>query len=104
MTDDKKPAVKYDSEKPRVAEMLLDFDSAVVELAKVWAFGANKYAASQWKRLPNAETRYKNALVRHLLQTETEPTDSESGLSHYHHIACNAMFLLWLEIQKGKQK
>lgn len=36
--------IKYDSGKPRLGEMVVDFRKPLVEVAKVWAFGADKYA------------------------------------------------------------
>lgn len=35
--------LKYDSGKPRIFEMLEDFKEPLTEVAKVWAFGADKY-------------------------------------------------------------
>ena len=35
--------IKYDGGKPRLAEMIQDFRLPLIEVAKVWAFGADKY-------------------------------------------------------------
>ena len=44
MSTDK--GIKYDEGKPRIAEMILDFKEPLLELCKVWTFGADKYGKS----------------------------------------------------------
>jgi len=73
---------------------------ALAGVAAVLTFGAKKYAAHSWKQVENNKERYRDALYRHLNQLEAgELVDSESGLSHWDHIACNALFLS--ELSKG---
>lgn len=67
-----KEGIKYDSGKPTVGEMIKDFGPAIREVARVWKFGADKYEKSNWQKLDDAENRYTNALVRHLLAEEEE--------------------------------
>lgn len=82
--------LKYDSEKPRVE--LLD-PLALEGLAKVLTFGAQKYAAHNWRggisfsRLIGAALRHTFAILR------GEDTDPESGLPHVDHLGCCWMFL-----------
>lgn len=82
--------MKFDSEKPRTD--LLDAN-ALEGLAKVLTFGANKYAANNWRgginysRLLGAALRHTFALLR------GEDTDPESGLPHVDHLGCCWMFL-----------
>lgn len=99
-----KEGIKYDKGKPRVAEMVKDFGPSILEVAKVWAFGADKYEKSNWKLVDNAEDRYTNALLRHLIAEEDNPIDSESGLLHATHVAWNALARLWFILQENKPK
>lgn len=92
--------MKYDTGKPRM--WLLPFVS-LYEIAKVLTFGANKYAAHSWQTVPNGEERHTNALLRHLTAIqEGEVRDEESGLLHWSHVGCNALFLIWFAVQKEK--
>ena len=93
--------LKYDTDKPRMD--LLPFE-ALEEVAKVLTFGAKKYADNSWQKVENAERRYLAAMLRHLAASEKgEIYDAESGLTHAAHMATNALFILWFEIQKGKE-
>ncbi len=89
---------KKDMGKPRM--WLLPFLS-LYEIAKVLTFGADKYAANSWQNVENAMERYTNALLRHITSIqEGEIYDEESGLLHWSHVGCNALFLIWLTIKK----
>ena len=93
--------LKYDNDKPRMDLLPLD---ALEEVAKVLTFGAKKYAANTWQKVPDAERRYVAALLRHLTACEKgETNDTESGLTHAAHMATNALFILWFELQKGAE-
>ena len=87
---------KFDDGKPRIAEMMIDFAPAMREIAKVWAFGADKYDKSNWKDVENGIDRYTNAMLRHLLQEQEYPFDRESNLLHATHVAWNAIARLCL--------
>ena len=95
---------KYDSGKPRVCEMIQDFGVALKEVAKVWAFGADKYEKGNWRYLENAFDRYSNALVRHLIAEQQAPFDEESGLYHAAHVAWNALARLHFLILQAKEE
>lgn len=83
---------KDDSDKPRMD--LLDWD-ALEGIAKVLTFGANKYAAHNW-RGGIAYSRLIAAMLRHTAAIQRgEDTDPESGLPHVDHIGCCVMFLSW---------
>jgi hypothetical protein len=76
--------------------------SALEEVVKVLEFGAKKYAPNNWKYVVPAKYRYKNACMRHLTAyMEGKEIDNETGLSHMAHVACNALFLLFLEQEGG---
>lgn len=92
---------KHDSEKIRMD--LLPFE-ALEAVAEVLTFGARKYTDNSWQTVENAERRYLAALLRHLAARERgEKLDPESGLTHAAHMATNALFILWIELQKGKE-
>ena len=72
---------------------LLDY-VAIEDVAKVLTFGANKYSADNWKKVPDAQERYFAAAMRHLTQWRNgEAVDSETNISHLAHAMCNLMFL-----------
>jgi len=94
--------IKFDNNKPRLAEMIVDFAPELEELCKVWEFGANKYGKSNWKQLECAEIRYTNALLRHMVAEEKDGAyDRESKLLHAAHVAWNALARLHF-ILEGK--
>lgn len=87
--------VKYDSDKPRWS--LLPF-KALQEVVEVLTFGAKKYAADNWKHVPQAQERYIDAAYRHLADWNSgEKKDPETGKSHLAHAICCLLFLLWFE-------
>ena len=94
--------IKYDSNKPRLAEMIIDFKEPLLQLCKVWEFGANKYEKSNWKLVDNGKDRYTNAMLRHLVQEEDSLFDDESKLLHAGHIAFNALARLYFIIESLK--
>ena len=95
------PGTKYDGEKIRMD--LLPFE-ALEEVAKVLTYGAAKYADNNWQKIDNAERRYVAALLRHLsAHMRGETRDTGSGLLHVAHMATNALFVLWFELQKDKR-
>jgi len=91
---------KYDGDKIRMD--LLPFE-ALEAVAEVLTHGARKYSDYGWQTVENGERRHLAALLRHLAARERgEAQDPESGLLHAAHMATNALFILWFEIQKGK--
>lgn len=86
--------LKFDGDKSRWTLLMGGMPKALAGVAAVLTFGAKKYAAHSWKQVENNTERYRDALYRHINQLESgELVDSESGLSHWDHIACNALFL-----------
>lgn len=87
--------VKYDQDKLQWS--LLPF-RALQEVVSVLGFGAKKYAADNWKHVPEARTRYVDAAFRHLTDWHLkERLDGETGKSHLAHAICCLLFLLWFE-------
>lgn len=86
--------LKFDSGKPRWSLLMQGCAKALAGVAAVLTFGAKKYAAHSWKQVENNKERYRDALYRHLNAIESgELVDPESGLPHWDHVACNALFL-----------
>ena len=69
----------------------------IEDILQVLMHGADKYGIDNWKKCEDL-TRYSDALERHLTAWKKgELIDSDSGLTHLSHLACNALFLLYLE-------
>lgn len=90
--------MKFDGGKVLAGILFEDFPEALMGIAEVATFGANKYARSSWQTVPNAKQRYTDALVRHMLaKAKGEVNDPESGLPHSYHIAWNTLAIIQLE-------
>lgn len=77
-------------------------ESALEQVILVLMDGAKKYGEFNW--LENADqvdiVRYSNALERHLKQFKRgQNLDKESGRYEMAHIACNALFILTMQIK-----
>lgn len=95
MTD----GIKFDDNKPRLADFLLDFKDIFLELAKVYEFGTNKYGRQNWKAVENGEERFTNAMIRHLFK---DGVDDETGINHQTHVAYNALMRLHFILEVNK--
>lgn len=96
--------MKFDGDKARMDLLVDGCPNALEAVGQVLTFGARKYAAHSWQTVDGGEERYKAALIRHLLAVgKGESVDPESGLSHLAHLACNALFILELELRKCKE-
>lgn len=75
----------------------------IKDIAQVRMYGCEKYHdPNNWK---NVEVeRYIDALLRHTLAFVEDPCglDSESGIEHYKHMACNMAFIC--EMMKDHKK
>lgn len=94
-------AKKYDQDKPMMDLLLDGCPNALLAVGEVLTYGYRKYGGKHgWKALPDAQKRYEAALLRHqIAQATGEVNDPESGLKHAAHIACNALFLLQLQME-----
>jgi hypothetical protein len=73
---------------------------AMWEVGKVMSFGAQKYAAYNWKG-GIKYTRLSDAALRHIIEfIEGEDMDSESGLHHLAHAACCITMLLEMTMDR----
>jgi hypothetical protein len=69
---------------------------AIIAAAEVFAFGAQKYGANNWRKDMNKfpVSRHFASIQRHLLAwNEGEDIDPESGLPHLHHAMTQLMIL-----------
>lgn len=94
--------IKYDKAKPLAGDVLQIFGKAIMGVGQCILKGAEKYPEiDNWKRVENAEQRYTNALVRHLIKHLTgEEIDKESGLPHLQHVAWNALAICELYLER----
>jgi hypothetical protein len=82
---------KHDNGKSRV-DLLPS--KPLLMIGDVLAFGAQKYAAHNWREGFD-QSRLIGAAMRHLLAyNDGEDNDPESGLSHLAHLGCCVLFLL----------
>lgn len=91
--------IKADDGKPQLRLVPTEIINCI---AKVREFGNKKYKDSNsWKRVE--KYRYIDAMFRHLLKyiNDNKSVDSESGLPHLWHLACNVAFLC--EMEKDKE-
>lgn len=94
--------MKYDGDKPRMDLLLDGMPGALEQVASILTFGAKKYADHSWQTVPNGPARYKAALLRHLTaHAKGELNDPDSGMAHLAHAACNALFILQLEVNNA---
>lgn len=87
--------IKADAGKPPLAEVPTKI---VWAIGFVREYGIIKYGdPDNWKKVEIE--RYKSAAYRHFLAYLEDPNsvDSESGLPHLWHLACNIAFLIELE-------
>lgn len=86
---------KADAGKPRWSLLPT---GAIAQVVAVLEAGAAKYAPDNWQHVKNPETRYYDAMMRHVDAWRSgERIDPETGLSHLAHAACCVLFLLWFD-------
>lgn len=96
--DEELKGMKFDSGKLRYSLVPPETTRA---LAQVLTFGAQKYAPNNWQLVEDGETRYLDALYRHLEAYRLgEEIDQESGLPHLSHALTNVAFLHYLTTTK----
>ena len=92
-------SAKADSGKPILSYVPKEI---IYEIEKVRSFGVKKYKdPDNWRNVEME--RYHEALLRHTLAiwNDVQARDTESGLLHLSHIACNVAFIL--EMLKEKE-
>lgn len=100
MVEDMVDGEKYDDEKPRM-DLIPPYMEE--EVAMVLAFGAQKYAPDNWRKVTPLRSRYLAAAQRHINALKKgEQMDPESGLHHAAHAACCLMFLGEVELEPSE--
>jgi hypothetical protein len=83
---------KKDQDKPRYD--LIPFH-ALDEVVQVLTYGAKKYSPDNWRTIPDRDTRYLAASLRHITaHARGELVDPESGMSHLAHAVCCLLFMM----------
>lgn len=91
---------KLDAGKNRLGLVMFGFARALQEVGRVGTYGANKYTDNGWVSVPDGESRYTDAMLRHLMFEATgEVHDTDTGLRHSAHAAWNALARLDLAIR-----
>ena len=95
------PGAKLDAGKIK-AGVLGQFGLALLSVADVGTFGANKYSRGGWQHVDNGEERYEDAKWRHLLKADQEAMDPDSLKRHLAHEAWNTLAQLELLLRNEK--
>jgi hypothetical protein len=84
--------VKFDGGKPRFG---LIPPVALLEVAEVMTFGAQKYAPDNWRKVEGGHSRYVEAALRHVnAHLRGDRQDDESSLSHLSHAVASLMMAM----------
>lgn len=98
------PGAKLDAGKPRPALVLGGFARALLEVSKVGTYGAVKYTENGWQEVPNGESRYDDACLRHWLYEKAgQRTDPDTKMLHAAHDAWNALARLDLMLREAEK-
>lgn len=96
------PGAKADAGKV-LGGLLLDFAHALEIVAEVGTHGAGKYSRGGWLKVQDAQQRYLDAAMRHLLKLgKGEQNDKDSGLPHLGHAAWNLLAIIELNARSGE--
>lgn len=89
--------LKADEGKFRMSLLPMD---VLADLIKVLEHGAKKYGTSSWRHM-DEWNRFWDAAQRHLIAWQCgEDLDTDTGLNHMLHAACNCLFLATLQKHK----
>ena len=99
------PGTKLDDDKPHCWQVLSLFSRALLRVSEHGTKGNRKYSSGGWLKVPDAETRYKDAMLRHQLAMASGEVLDEDGHDHLTAIAWNAIAILELRernIESGR--
>ena len=85
------------------ASLLRHFSRALLKVAEVGTFGANKYSRGGWQHVENGPERYDDAKWRHLLEESIEFADVDCPVGHAAQEAWNTLARLEL-LLRGETK
>ena len=73
------------------------------KVVEVYTRGAEKYGPNNWQHLPDGYSRYKAAMLRHLVEYEKgNEFDPETGCHHLAQVAWNAIAMLQIQTEVHK--
>ena len=99
------PGSKLDAGKVDAELVFEGFPRALLAVAEVATFGANKYTRGGWKTVPNGIQRYDAAFGRHKLKRLAgEACDPDSKLQHRVHEVWNALAALELYLTEQENE
>jgi hypothetical protein len=98
------PGAKLDAGKTRPSLIITQMSRALMEVAKVGTYGANKYTDGGWQSVENGVARYTDAMDRHRLKENIEECDEDTALLHAAHLAWNALARLELMLREQESK
>ena len=92
-SQEKGSGARYNDDKPDLSLIPL---CTLEDEARVWMYGAKKYAAHNWLKGEGLSyRRIISALLRHIFVfVKGEDKDPETGLCHMAHAAVNCLFLV----------
>jgi hypothetical protein len=94
------PGAKLDAGKVRPSLILSSMPRAILAVAQVGTFGAEKYSEDGWLMVDDGIKRYTDAMDRHRLYAGIDgPFDPQSHLLHAAHEAWNALARLELMLR-----
>ena len=94
--DQHEAGAKMDKGKPLAGLVLGNFAYALETVVNVGTYGANKYTPCGWLEVPNGIERYTDAMWRHLLASNYDAQDPQTGLLHLSHACWNNLAVLEL--------
>lgn len=98
------PGAKLDAGKPLPWLVFSGFARALKRVTDIGTYGAAKYTSSGWMTVPDAENRYMEAFMRHVLaHASGQAYDKDSGQPHLAHAAWNLLAVLELQQRRGEQ-
>lgn len=97
------PGAKFDAGKVRPSLILNDMPRAILAVAEVGTYGAEKYSEGGWRRVDDGIRRYTDAMDRHRVKEGIEHHDDDSGLLHAAQVAWNALARLELMLREQEE-
>ena len=97
------PGAKFDAGKVRPSLILNDMPRAMLAVAEIGTYGAQKYSEGGWKHVDAGIARYTDAMDRHRLKEGLESHDPDSELLHAAHLAWNALARLELILKEQER-
>lgn len=93
---------KTDAGKPD-ASLLGMFGRALLAVAEVGTFGAQKYTRGGWQHVSDGINRYTAAMLRHYFKEQQERYDSDLPVLHAAQVAWNSLARLELILREAEE-